>query len=73
MNIRKIIFAGIITALIGAMFGLALTKIAQKESRRKILLFGGAGIGFAIGAFQESIQQQKKLRDDEYGDVNSWK
>ncbi len=73
MNIRKIIFAGIMTALIGAMFGLALTKIAQREQRRKILVVSGATLGFVIGAFQESIQQQKKLRDDEYGDVNSWK
>ncbi|EAZ94203.1 hypothetical protein [Crocosphaera chwakensis] len=73
MNIRKVIFAGIITALIGAMFGLAVTKISGREERKKILLFGGAAVGFAIGAFQESVQQQKKLRDDEYGDTNSWK
>ena len=73
MNVRKIIFAGIVTALIGAMFGLAVTKIAQREQRRKIMLVTGATLGFAIGAFQESIQQQKKIRDDDYGDVNSWK
>ncbi|ACB51891.1 hypothetical protein cce_2543 [Crocosphaera subtropica ATCC 51142] len=73
MNIRKVIFAGIITALIGAMFGLAVTQISGREERRKILLFGGAAVGFAIGAFQESVQQQKKLRDEEYGDVDSWK
>ncbi|MDJ0598030.1 MAG: hypothetical protein QNJ37_04225 [Crocosphaera sp.] len=73
MNIRKILFAGIITALIGAMFGLAVTKIAQREQRKKILVVTGATLGFVIGAFQESIQQQKKLRDEEYGDVNSWK
>lgn len=73
MNIRKVIFAGIITALIGAMFGLAVTKIAQKERREKILVVSGATLGFVIGVFQESVQQQKKLRDDEYGDTNSWK
>lgn len=66
MNIRKVIFAGIITALIGAMFGLALTKIAKREQRKPILLIGGATLGFVIGAFHESIQQQRKLRDDEY-------
>ena len=73
MNIRKIIFAGILTALIGSMFGLALTKIAQREDRGKIMLITGATLGFLVGAFQESIQQQKKIRDDDYGDVNSWK
>jgi gas vesicle protein len=73
MNIRKVIFAGIITALIGSMFGLAITKISGREERKKILLVSGATLGFVIGTFQESIQQQKKLRDDEYGDVDSWK
>ncbi len=73
MNIRKIIFAGILTALIGSMFGLALTKIAQREDRGKIMLITGATLGFLVGAFQESIQQQKKIKDDDYGDVNSWK
>ncbi len=73
MNIRKIVFAGIITALIGAMFGLAVTRIAQRPQRRKIMLVTGATLGFAIGAFQESVQQQKKIRDDDYGDINSWK
>ncbi len=73
MNVKKIIFAGIITALIGAMFGVAVTKIAQREQRRKIMLITGATLGFVIGAFQESVQQQKKIRDDDYGDVNSWK
>ncbi|MEA5535793.1 hypothetical protein [Crocosphaera sp. XPORK-15E] len=71
MNIRKVIFAGIMTALIGAMFGLALTKIAQREQRKPIFLIGGAALGFVIGAFQESIQQQRKLKDDEYGDSDS--
>ncbi len=73
MNVKKIIFAGIITALIGAMFGVAVTKIAQREQRRKIMLITGATLGFVIGTFQESVQQQKKIRDDDYGDVNSWK
>lgn len=71
MNIRKVIFSGIMTALIGAMFGLALTKISQREERRLILLVGGAAIGFVIGSFYESIQQQRKLRDDEYRDSDS--
>ena len=73
MNIRKVIFAGIMTALVGAMFGLALTTIARREERKPILIFGGAALGFVIGTLQESMQQQKKLKDEDYGDVDSWK
>ncbi|ACK64590.1 conserved hypothetical protein [Rippkaea orientalis PCC 8801] len=68
MNIRVIIFSAIMTALIGAMIGLALTKISQREQRRNILIIGGASVGFVIGAFQASIREQKRIRDEEFGD-----
>lgn len=66
MNFRVIIFSGIMTALIGAMMGLAVAKIAQREERKPILIIGGATLGFVIGAFQSSILQRQKLRDEEY-------
>ncbi|GBF82003.1 hypothetical protein [Aphanothece sacrum] len=66
MNFRVIIFSGIMTALIGAMMGLAVAKIAQREQRQPILIIGGATVGFVIGAFQSSVQQRQKLRDEEY-------
>lgn len=73
MNIRVVIFSGIMTALVGAMFGLALTKISQREQRKPILIVGGATIGFVIGAFQASIREQKRLRSEEYNESDEWK
>jgi presenilin-like A22 family membrane protease len=65
MNIRTIIFSGIIAALIGAMIGLAVARISQRESRAKAIIIGGASLGFIVGAVQESIRQQKDQIDEE--------
>jgi hypothetical protein len=64
MNYRSIIFSGIMAALIGAMIGLAISHIAQRVERRRILVIGGATLGFVIGAFQQSIIEEKKQRND---------
>ena len=63
MNIRTIIFSGIMTALVGAMLGLAINYISQRDSRRPISVIGGAVLGFVIGSAYEAIQQNKP--DDE--------
>ncbi len=73
MNIRVIIFSGIMAALIGAMLGLAITKISQREQRKPILVVGGATLGFVIGAFQSSIREQKRLRNHEFGESDEFK
>ena len=73
MNIRVIIFSGLMTGLIGAMFGLALTTISQREHRKPILLIGGATVGFVIGAFQESIRERKRVRNEKFGEFDEWK
>ncbi|HAC66202.1 MAG TPA: hypothetical protein DCF68_22375 [Cyanothece sp. UBA12306] len=70
MNIRVIIYSGIMTALVGAMFGLAVTKISQREQRKPILIVGGATLGFVIGAFQASVREQNKLRNEDLGDTD---
>ena len=65
MNVRVIIFSGIMTALIGAMLGLAVAKIGQRELRTKGIVIGGATLGFVVGAIHESIRQQKdKINSD---------
>ena len=71
MNIRVIIYSGIMTALIGAMIGWAISYIAQREMRTKAIIIGGATLGFVVGAFQESVRQQKKLRESEDEDGES--
>ncbi|MGK7873058.1 MAG: hypothetical protein AB4426_07020 [Xenococcaceae cyanobacterium] len=72
MNIRGIILSGIITALIGAMIGLAVANISQREFRERAMLIGGAILGFGIGAVHESIRQQKDQRDEELGEQDNW-
>ena len=59
MNIRTIIFSGIMTALIGAMLGLAVNHISQRTSRKPASVIGGAVLGFVIGSGYEAIQQNK--------------
>jgi ABC-type multidrug transport system permease subunit len=68
MNPRTIIFSGIMTALIGAMIGLAVYHISQRETRKSIIVISGAVVGFTIGSFMASIQQEKQQRDREFGD-----
>ncbi len=67
MNIRYIIFSGIMAGLVGAMIGLAISAIAQREHRKPIIIIGGASLGFAIGAVHESIKEQ---RNERYEDNN---
>ena len=59
MNVRTIIFSGIMTALIGAMLGLAINYISQRSARRPMTIIGGAVLGFVIGSGYEAIQQNK--------------
>ncbi|GAB1538315.1 hypothetical protein NUACC21_09730 [Scytonema sp. NUACC21] len=77
MNIRLIIFSGVMTALIGAIIGLAATKIGQRNFNQldyegqhyKVLhekyVLIGMGLGFAVGAGQEYIREMKAERNRE--------
>lgn len=64
MNIRTIIYSGIMTALIGAMLGLAINHISQRESRKTVAVVSGAILGFVIGSGYEAIQQNKPDDDE---------
>lgn len=59
MNFRMVIFSGIMTALVGAMIGLAIAHIAERVERKKIILITGATLGFAIGASSQCVIQRK--------------
>ncbi|MGH2415198.1 MAG: hypothetical protein ACRDEA_16200 [Microcystaceae cyanobacterium] len=85
MNIRLIIFSGIITALIGSMIGFAATKIGDprfdrdkygtefyKNLEHKYALIG-AGLGFVVGAGQECVRELKAQRDREIEEQDPWK
>ncbi len=67
------------TALIGAIIGLAATKIGQRnfnqlkyegqyyqDLHKKYALIG-AGLGFAVGVGQECIRELRSERDRELG------
>lgn len=64
MNIKPIIFSGIIMALIGAMIGLGVAHVAHRELRTKKIIIGGATLGFAIGVLQQAVREQKEQIDE---------
>lgn len=78
MNIRLIIFSGVITALLGSVLGLAMAKVGQKDFNQlryqsqvyqdlynEYYIFIGAGLGFTIGAGQECVRELKNKQDKE--------
>jgi hypothetical protein len=68
MNLKMMIFSGIINAGILAMIALAVNHISGREHRRTIVVTGGAVLGFVIGCAYEGIAQQKN--DDDYEQQN---
>ncbi|MBD2773204.1 hypothetical protein ICL16_14285 [Iningainema sp. BLCCT55] len=76
MNIKLIIFSGIMTALVGAMLGLAAAQIGQRgfnqpkfegqyyqDLHNRYTLIG-AGLGFIVGVGQECVREMKTDRED---------
>ena len=64
MNIRMLIFSGVMTALAGAMLGLVIAHIAERESRRPAAIVVGSTLGFAIGVGYEAMQQCREREVD---------
>jgi hypothetical protein len=77
VNLRMIVFSGVVTALIGSMIGLAAARIGQRdfnqlrfESQAYQDLHGkyaliGAGLGLAAGIGQECVRELKEQRKEE--------
>ena len=63
MNIRMLIFSGIMTACAGAMLGLVIAHIAERDSRRPAAIVIGSTLGFAIGVGYEAMQQSREGAD----------
>jgi hypothetical protein len=69
MNVKMVLFSGILTALVGSIIGLASANIGQRDfnqlrfeseyyqylHNRYALI--GAGIGFAVGVTQECVRE----------------
>ena len=76
MNIRLVLFSGIVTALVGSMLGLAAVQLGQHnfnqarfQSESYKNLYGkyaliGAGVGFAIGVGQQCVRELKTQQED---------
>ena len=64
MNLRMLIFSGIITALVGALLGLVIAHIAERESRRPAAIIVGSSLGFAIGLGYEAMQENRERETD---------
>jgi hypothetical protein len=78
MNIKLILFSGLITTLLGSVLGVAVAHIGQpdfnqlkyesqvyQDLHRKYYVLIGAGLGFTVGASQECVRQLKAQRDKE--------
>jgi hypothetical protein len=78
MNSKLILFSGIITALLGSVFGLAAAHLGQPDFDRlkyesqvyedlhnRYYALIGAGLGFSVGVSQECVRQLKAQRDKE--------
>lgn len=63
MNVKMLIFSGIMTALAGALLGLVVVHIAERESRQKTAIIAGSGLGFAIGVGYEAMQQNREREE----------
>ena len=71
MNVRVILFNGIMAALMGAMLGIAVAYIGQRAGRTKTIVVVGATLGFAIGVTQGIVRQQREAEEEDYKDPGS--
>ncbi|GFE68862.1 hypothetical protein [Chroococcus sp. FPU101] len=73
MNLKVALFSGVVAALIGAMIGIALAHISQRELRKHVIVVGGASLGFVVGATSSMMMQQKQENADDYSDTDRLK
>ena len=68
MNIRCVIFSGLVTCAIGAILGVAVSEINQSDryhpKAHTHYAWAGAILGLLVGAGQEAIRQQAHRDDD---------
>lgn len=72
MNRRLIGFAGVITAMVGAVIGVAVAEMAQPDYQSQLYqnmhrkyAVVGAVAGSLLGMGQETVRQIKQRRDQE--------
>ena len=63
MNMRSVLFCGLVTCILGSMLGLAVAEINRGDRNPKSHLhysIGGAAIGLIMGSAQEAIRQKAR-------------
>ena len=66
MNLRIVIGAGIVSALVGAMLGLVASamvehsRVSQRTPNRRRNAIAGASVGFVVGAGYAALRQESK-------------
>lgn len=82
MNVKLIVFSGLVTASIGIVLGLATAEMSQGELRpikltnsqlkqtspHKHYALIGASIGFIVGMSQECVRELKYTQEQEIDD-----
>ncbi|MCG8365826.1 MAG: hypothetical protein MJA27_21145 [Pseudanabaenales cyanobacterium] len=68
MNMRSVLFCGLVTCGLGAVMGLAVAEINSGDRNPKSHLhysIAGAAIGLIMGFVQEAIRQDMQAARDE--------
>ncbi|MEO0489894.1 MAG: hypothetical protein AAF215_31130 [Cyanobacteria bacterium P01_A01_bin.123] len=61
MNLRTIVFSGLMTCLLGMVLGIGLAEISRAETPSNVHSsygLAGAIVGLAVGAAQEALRQR---------------
>ncbi len=68
MNMRSVLFCGLVTCVLGSMLGLAVAEINSGDRNPQSHLhysIAGAAIGLIMGFAQEAIRQNAQATMDE--------
>ena len=68
MNIRCIVFSGVLTSLVGVVLGMALFTINQDDRSQGSTPYtmGGAILGLLVGSSQEALRQKAREESEEF-------
>lgn len=76
MNMRSVLFCGLVTCILGGVMGLAVAEINQGDRNPQSHLHYsvvGAAIGLMLGSAQEAIRQKAREVMDEENTSASYK
>ena len=68
MNIRSVLFCGLVTCILGSVLGLAVAEINRGDRNPQSHLhysIVGATLGLMMGTAQEAIRQKAREADEE--------